>query len=451
MAKVTFSNKALVVRPLKASPPMGAVLVVLGLDRALPLLHGSQGCSAFTKVYFTRHFREPIAMQTTAMDQVTTVMGADANLIEALDTVLSKLHPEVVGVITTGLSETEGVDLQRVLREFRTAHPQWRQVPVVGVNAPDYGGSLETGYAAAVEALVTALVPEGRRGGGASRRLNVLAGPSLTPGDALVLHEVAEQFELQACLLPDLGGGLDGHLSPDGFSPLSGGGSRVAAWANAAEAALTLVVGRSLYKAADLLRERSGVADCRFEALTSLTAWDTLVMTLSRVSGRAVPQRLRRQREQYLDALLDSHFLLSGTPVALAGDPDWVKGICDLLGEVGAVPVAVVSTGNSPVFTGLPCEQVVVGDLQDLQRLAGQGGAEVLIGNSHVADLAAEMGLPVMRAGYPVHDALGVFRRAWIGYPAMGEALFELANRVHQGRPRGVAPHVSALSATAFA
>jgi hypothetical protein len=54
------------------------------------MLHGSQGCTAFGKVFFVRHFREPIPLQTTAMDQVSTIMSADENVIEGLRVICEK-------------------------------------------------------------------------------------------------------------------------------------------------------------------------------------------------------------------------------------------------------------------------------------------------------------------------------------------------------------------------
>ncbi|HDY69483.1 MAG TPA: nitrogenase iron-molybdenum cofactor biosynthesis protein NifN, partial [Actinobacteria bacterium] len=82
MAKIIKRNKALSVSPLETNRAMGASLAFLGINRAIPMLHGSQGCAAFAKVFFVRHFREPIPLQTTAMDQVSTVMGAEDNIIE---------------------------------------------------------------------------------------------------------------------------------------------------------------------------------------------------------------------------------------------------------------------------------------------------------------------------------------------------------------------------------
>ena len=47
MAEIIKRNKAMSVNPLKASQPMGGSLACLGFDRAMPMLHGSQGCTAF--------------------------------------------------------------------------------------------------------------------------------------------------------------------------------------------------------------------------------------------------------------------------------------------------------------------------------------------------------------------------------------------------------------------
>ncbi|MGM2596723.1 nitrogenase component 1, partial [Bacillus cereus group sp. Bce035] len=90
----------------------------------------SQGCTAFGKVFFVRHFREPIPLQTTAMDQVSSIMGADENVIEALRTLSDKSKPDIIGLVTTGLSETQGADIRRCLRNFRTAHPEFAHVAV---------------------------------------------------------------------------------------------------------------------------------------------------------------------------------------------------------------------------------------------------------------------------------------------------------------------------------
>src|SRR6516164_6654925 len=109
--KIVRRTKAMSVSPLKSSATIGASLAFMGVSRALPLMHGAQGCTAFGKVFFVRHFREPIPLQTTAMDQVSSVMGADENIIEGLVAVCGKHKPDLVGLPTTGLAETQGADI----------------------------------------------------------------------------------------------------------------------------------------------------------------------------------------------------------------------------------------------------------------------------------------------------------------------------------------------------
>ena len=75
MAHVVESRKACAVNPLKMSQPLGASLAFLGLDSCMPVMHGSQGCTSFGLVLLVRHFKEAIPLQTTAMNEATTVMA----------------------------------------------------------------------------------------------------------------------------------------------------------------------------------------------------------------------------------------------------------------------------------------------------------------------------------------------------------------------------------------
>ena len=138
MADIVKRKKALSVNPLKASQPIGGSLATLGFNRSMPMLHGSQGCTAFAEVFFVRHFREPIPLQTTAMDQGSSVMGADENVVEGLRAIAEKSNPSLITVLTTGLAETQGADVQGSVRVFRTKYPEFADVAVVAVNTPDF-------------------------------------------------------------------------------------------------------------------------------------------------------------------------------------------------------------------------------------------------------------------------------------------------------------------------
>ncbi|WP_283772435.1 nitrogenase component 1, partial [Bradyrhizobium sp. sBnM-33] len=75
MAIVTTPKKACAVNPLKMSQPIGGAFAFMGLRGAMPLLHGSQGCTSFGLTLFVRHFKEAVPLQTTAMSEVATVLG----------------------------------------------------------------------------------------------------------------------------------------------------------------------------------------------------------------------------------------------------------------------------------------------------------------------------------------------------------------------------------------
>lgn len=432
MAEILKRSKALSVSPLKASQTIGAALAFLGFQRAIPMLHGSQGCTAFGKVFFVRHFREPIPLQTTAMDQVSAVMGSEDNVVEGLRALCSKNSPALIGLPTTALAETQGSDVGMAVRQFRTKHPEFADIPVVALSAPDFTGSMEGGFAAATKAIIEQLVPyadvAGTKPGRRRRQVNVLVGAALTPGDLEELKELIESFGLRAVVVPDLSDSLDGHLADSEFSPLTIGGTPVEELAHLGDAIATLVVGASMSGAADALHKRTGVVDYRFDHLMGLEAVDALVTTLHRLSGEPVPARLERQRAQLQDAMLDTHFMLGQARFAIAAEADLIHAFTDLVTGMGGATVAAVAPASAAVLRRVACDLVKVGDLEDLEHSAREHGAEILIGNSHAVHSAERLGLPLVRAGFPQYDLLGGYQRTWIGYRGTRQTLFELAN-----------------------
>ena len=465
MAEIIRRSKPLSVSPLKSSQPLGASLAILGLNRAIPLLHGAQGCTAFAKVFLVRHFREPIPLQTSALDPISSIMGADDSLLAGLRTVCEKHHPAAVGLLTTGLTEAQGADIHRVLREFRERCPEFQAVRIVPVNTPDFSGCLESGFAAAVTAMIAEWVPSANhpdalghpsltkagKKPGQARQINVLCGSSLTPGDLEALRELIERFGLHPVLLPDLADSLDGHLDAEDYHPLTTGGTPLAAFTTLGDAAATLVIGASLDRAADLLHERTGVPTHRFPHLFGLEATDRLVMTLAGIADQSVPATVARQRAQLQDAMLDTHFLLGRARIAIAADPDLLHGFSQLLAEMGAEVVVAVTSATTPTLAQLPLKQVQIGDLDDLETLARERDAELVIGSSHALDAANRLAAPLLRAGYPLHDQFGGYQRAWIGYRGARQALFDLANALLSHAEHAVAPYHSFYSGKADA
>jgi nitrogenase molybdenum-iron protein NifN len=442
-------QKPLSVKPLKSSQPLGASLAFLGINQTIPMMHGSQGCTAFGKIFLIQHFREPIPLQTTAMDQVTSIMGADENVIEGLKTLAEKAQPALIGVVTTGLSETQGTDIKRIVKQFRVAHPECAEMKVVPVNTPDFVGGFESGFALATTALIDELVPTkeeiNSQPGQRPHQVNVLASCLLTPGDLEFLQETIASFGLQPVIIPNISDSLDGHVTTMNFSPVSIGGTPVNEFATLGLATATLVIGASMYKTADVLKARTGVTDYRFDTLMGIEAFDQFLLTLSEIAKNPVPIKFERQRQQLQDAMLDTHFMLGQARIALAAESDHLLVFGQLLTSMGAEIVTVVAPTHSSVLEQLPVASVKIGDLEDLEQLAAEAEAQLLISNSHAVDSAKRLGIPLLRAGFPQFDLIGGYQKTWIGYQGTRQALFDLANLMlsHHAQHERILPYVS--------
>ncbi|MDX1810804.1 MAG: nitrogenase iron-molybdenum cofactor biosynthesis protein NifN [Gammaproteobacteria bacterium] len=447
MAEIIKRKKALSVSPLKSSAPIGASLAFAGINRSMPMMHGSQGCTAFGKVFFVRHFREPIPLQTTAMDQVSTVLGADESIIEGLKTIAEKNKPALIGVPTTGLSETQGCDVHGSIKEFYKRYPEYTSIKVVGVNTPDFTGSMESGFAAALHAMIDKLVPAradaGTSPGKRKKQVNILASSMLTPGDLEVIKEYVECFGLRPLVVPDIGDSLDGHLGTDHLSPLTIGGTSVSEFETMGDAVASISIGNSVKKAGDLLESRTEVKNYHFDQLLMLEDIDKLVALLSQLSHKAVPERLRRQRSQLQDAMLDCHFMLGFSSFAIAADPDLLYSFSCLVNSVGGSVAVAVAPTKAPILQHVFADTVKIGDLEDMEKMAKEKTVDMVLGNSHAVASSQRMNVPILRIGFPQYDLIGGYQRTWIGYRGVRQALFDLANIMSSLEKGEIEPYVS--------
>ena len=423
MSVVAPARKACAVNPLKSSRTIGAALAFLGMERSLPLLHGSQGCTAFGLVLFVRHFRETIPLQTTAMSEVSTILGGLDHIGEALRTIHKRASPALVGLCSTALTETRGDDIAAYLEEFRRDHPGLGGMEVVYAPVPEFAGALQDGWAVAVERMVDRFArPAQAR---TPWQVNILPGSHLTPGDVEEIRDTVESFGLYPIVLPDLAGSLDGHV-PETFLPHTLGGTPLGQARRMGESALTLALGEQMRPAAERLRSRCGVPFEVFDRLTGLGAWDAFVQRLCEASESDPPARIRRQRSQLQDAMLDGHFHFGGKRVAVAGDPDLLFGLSSFLADMGASVAVAVATTGSPLLERVPCAETLVGDLEDFEVRAA--GCDLLVTHSHGRQAARRLGIPLHRAGIPTFDRLGAAQKATVGYRGTRDLIFELAN-----------------------
>jgi nitrogenase molybdenum-iron protein NifN len=425
MAKVIVSQKRCTVNPLKMSQPIGAALAFMGIEGSMPLLHGAQGCTSFGLVLFVRHVREAIPMQTTAMSEVATVLGGFDNVEQAIVNIANRSNPAVIGICTTGVSEVKGDDLKGFLKLVRASHPELGHIALVDVSTPDFRGAFQDGWSAAVTRMVEELVEVPLIETRFSRRVNVLPGCHLTPGDLDELRDLFEAFSLDPFFLPDLSGSLDGHI-PAEFTPTTLGGISLEHIRRMGSACWTVAIGEQMRGAAITLEHRTGVPYKLFDRLTGLAANDELMSFLSQISGVPVPRKYRRLRSQLVDAMLDGHFYFGGKKAVVAAEPDLLATLTHWLHEMGCEIQAAVTTTTSPVLEHLPTEEVLIGDLEDLELRAA--GADLIVTHSHGRQAAERLGIPFFRIGIPVFDRLGANHQVTVGYRGTRDLIFSVGN-----------------------
>jgi nitrogenase molybdenum-iron protein NifN len=430
MAIVTVGKKACAVNPLKMSQPIGGAFAFLGLRGAMPLLHGSQGCTSFGLTLFVRHFKEAVPLQTTAMSEVATVLGGYENVEQAILNIHKRTKPEIIGICSTGVTETKGDDVEGYLRLIRQKHPELANFPLVYVSTPDFKDAFQDGWEKTVARMVEVLVetpkPDVRRD---PKRVNLLPGCHLTPGDVDELRTILEDFGLVPSFLPDLAGSLDGHI-PDEFVPTTIGGIGVDEIATMGQAAWTVAIGAQMRRAAEAMEKKAGVPFRLFERLCGLIPNDEFLVFLSEISGRPVPQKYRRQRGQLADAMLDAHFHIGGRRLAIGAEPDLLFDLSSTLHEIGAKVTVAVTTTQSPVLERVKADEVLIGDLEDLENLARDRDCNLLITHSHGRQAAERLNIPFYRAGFPMFDRLGAGHQLSVGYRGTRDLVFDIANLI---------------------
>jgi len=406
----------LLINPLKHSQSLGAAIALQGIDRALPIIHGAQGCSFLGKVLLTKHFREPIALATSKLFVEEVVMGSEEKLEKTVGDFIAKNNPALVGVLTSGLCEVKGDDVKPVVQRF-AGHES--MVRVVHIPTPDYNGGLETGYAQAVEAVISSSVLGVPREEG-KKQITVLAGSHLTPADANEVREMAESFGLTAVILPDLSA-LDG--SRQGISALALGGTSVNDLDSMGTSIFTIALGMSMEPAAKLLDRRAGVPYEVFDSVAGLDGSDKLVRTLSRIGDIPVLPRYERQRKVLVDAMRDDHVFFGGKRICLALEPDLALQASKWISSMGAVIELAVIPTLSGAADRIEARKVQIGDLH-----AVSGEFDLLIANSHGTGTAKRLGIPLFEMGFPVYKTIGYPSKITIGYRGTMTIMHDMAN-----------------------
>jgi len=212
----------------------------------------------------------------------------------------------------------------------------------------------------------------------------------------------------------------------DEFSPTTMGGTTLAEMKALGASVATIAVGEQMRAVAQELQTRCGVPFVVFDRLIGLAANDRLLAYLAQISGVPIAPKYRRQRSQLQDAMLDGHFFFGGKKVAIGAEPDLLWSLGMWLTEMGCTLSTAVTTTASPLLERLPVDEVLIGDLEDLEH--GAADCDLLITHSHGRQAAQRLQIPFHRAGLPLFDRLGAAHQLSVGYRGTRGLIFEVGN-----------------------
>jgi nitrogenase molybdenum-iron protein NifN len=428
----------------KLCTPLGAALVFKGIRGAVPLLHGSQGCSTYIRRYLISHYREPIDIACSNFSEQTAIFGGGANLKIALDNIRRQYDPEMIGVATTCLSETIGDDVPMFIREYRESCAGEDLPPMVHVATPSYQGTHMQGFHAALRAVVDQLAQGAAEAG---RHVNLFPG-MVSPADMRHLREICADFDLPVVLLPDYADTLDGPLWAE-YQRIPEGGTSVAAIRSSGSARASLELGdvlaRAKETAAGLLWKRFEVPCHRMGLPVGIDATDRMFAALAEISGRPTPENHLRERGRLIDSYADGHKYVMDARAVVFGEEDLVVGLAGFLGEIGVVPVVCASGGRSGHLAACIAErfpdhsqkgiQVLSdADFVTIETAARDAQPDFLIGNSKGYSMARRLDKPLIRVGFPVHDRVGGARLLHLGYRGSQQLFDRIANTLMAAR-----------------
>jgi nitrogenase molybdenum-iron protein NifN len=418
---VFTSHKPLQVNPIKHSQPMGSTLAFLGVKDCMPLMHAAQGCASYTKVFFTRHFNEPIAVRNTSVSDITAVLdGGDYSILMAIENIQEKeknLKPSMIGLHTTGLTETKGDDVRGVGMHI--------EIPYVFVNTPDYEGGMESGWALTATAIIEQLTEPSATT--KPNKLVLLPHVSMQPIEIEKIKCLCEDFGFETYALPDLSTSLDGYWE-EGQGKLANGGITVDQIRDLATSLAVVSIGASMKKPALALRAKNpAIEHLHFDHLMGLEGCDNFVAALIKIRQADPKPLMKRWRSRLQDAMLDTHFLIGTSHFVVTGEPDMLVGICALLHSVGGTVDLAVSTVASAVLETIEAERVIVGDLEDARKY--MENADMVISNFHAERiLHSYHDKALVIRGFPNYEELGNQLKNDQLYEGSTYFLFEVAN-----------------------
>lgn len=435
-----FARTSLVINPAHACQPLGAELAAHGFESTLPFVHGSQGCTSYFRSTYNRHFREPAPAVSSAMTEDGAVFGGQNNLHEALENAHALYKPKMIAVFTSCMPEIIGDDLTAFLKNARQKGHIPQDFPTPYANTPSFNGCHIHGYDSMLLSILQTLTEGKQVEGRCTGKLNLIAGFDANTGNYREYKRILEAFGIPYTFLADISETFDSPL--DGHYKIYPGGTKLDDAADSINGKATLALGTySTAKTFTWIKDTYSGKHGAMPVPFGIAKTDALLLKLSELFGKPVPESLKAERGRAVDLMTDAHQYIHGKKFAVYGDPDYLLGYVSFLLEMGAVPYHILcSKGTKKLekelqalldgsMYGKEGKIYINKDLWHLRSLVMTDPVDAMIGDTHGKFAARDAKIPLFRFGFPIFDRVNLHRVPLIGYQGVINMLSTICNK----------------------
>jgi nitrogenase molybdenum-iron protein beta chain len=444
-----FAREALTVNPAKACQPLGAVFAGVGFEGTIPFVHGSQGCVAYYRSHFSRHFKEPSSCVSSSMTEDAAVFGGLNNMIDGLANTYNLYKPRMISVSTTCMAEVIGDDLNAFIKTAKDKGSVPMEYDVPFAHTPAFVGSHITGYDNVLKGIF-----EHFWGGksGTVEKLERIPNESVNfiggfdPYTVGNLREIKRIFDMMGFEYTIIADNSDVWDTPtDGTFRMFDGGTTIEQMNAAVHAKATISMQEYCTEKTLKYIETEWQQTCvHFNHPVGVKMTDEFLLKVSELTGKAVPDQIRLERGRLVDALADSSAHIHGKKFGIYGDPDLCIGLASFILECGGEPTHILSTNGTPKWAekvqelldsspfGANCHVYPLRDLWHMRSLLFTEPVDFFIGNTYGKYLERDTGTPLIRIGFPIFDRHHHHRYPVWGYQGGLNVLVWILDRIFE-------------------
>ena len=434
-----LAREALTVNPAKACQPLGAVFAAAGYEATMSFVHGSQGCVAYYRSHLSRHFKEPASCVSSSMTEDAAVFGGLVNMVDGLANTYSLYQPKMIAVSTTCMAEVIGDDLNSFILQAKGKESVPEDFDVPYAHTPAFVGSHVDGYDNMTKGILEHFWKPRERSAGEG--INIIPGfDGFAVGNNRELKRLMDEMGVEATIISDVSDVYD--TPSDGEFRMYSGGTKLDDVKTAQDAKATLSLQKYCTRKTLEYCEEQGQETAAFHYPMGVAATDELLMKLSELSGKEIPESLRLERGRLVDAIADSQSWLHGKTYAIYGDPDFVYAMARFVMELGGEPRHCLATNGSKAWAkemqelldgspfGADCQVWAGKDLWHMRSLLATEPVDMLIGNSYGKYLERDTGTPLIRLRFPIFDRHHHHRFPTWGYQGALNVVVKLLDTV---------------------